>query len=103
MPPDQAMRERITNRHIEFELSCLNEMMGTPKETVREIEPEPGSHARFRYNVGNIHLYDTNVVQTKNEAGGIAVLARCNTKREAHSHIQAMTETVRQFRMNRGI
>ena len=97
------MRERITNRHIEFELSRLNEMMGTPEETVREIEPEPGSHRRFRHNVGNIHLYDNNVVQTKNEAGGIAVLARCSTKREAHSHIQGMYETVRQFRLHRGI
>lgn len=97
------MKERITNRHIEFELSRLNEMMCTPEETVREVEPEPGSCRKFRYNVGNIHLSDNNVVQTKNEAGGIAVLARCSTKREAHSHIQAMTETLRQFRMNRGI
>ena len=97
------MRERITNRHLAFELSRLNEMMGTPEQTFREIEPEPGSHQRFRHNVGNIHLHDNNVVQTKNEAGGIAVLARCETKREAWSHIQAMTETLRQFRMNRGI
>lgn len=97
------MRERITNRHIEFELSRLNEMMGTPEETMREVEPEPGSHRKYRHNVGNIHLYGNNVVQTKNESGGIAILAHCSTKREAHSHIQAMTETLRQFRMNRGI
>ena len=70
------MTERITNRHLEFELSRLNEMMGTPEETVRKIEPEPGSHVRFRHNVGNIHLYDNNVVQTKNESGGIAIVNR---------------------------
>jgi len=97
------MTDRITNRHIEFELSRLNETMGTPNETMREIEPEPGSYHRFKHNVGNIHLYDNNIVQTKNESGGIAILARCSTKREAHSHIQAMTETLRQFRIHRGI
>lgn len=87
------MTERITNRHIEFELSRLNDVMGMPEDVFTD-----GKH-----NVGNIHLYGTNIVQTKNEAGGIAVLAYCNTKREAHSHIQAMTETVRQFRLHRGI
>jgi len=85
--------ERITEKHIAFELSRLNDVMGTPAEV----------YADRKHNVGNIHLYDNNVVQTKNEAGGIAVLAYCKTKREAHSHIQAMTETVRQFRLHRGI
>ena len=87
------MTERITNRHIEFQLSLLNDVMGTPEDVVTD-----GKH-----NVGNIHLYDNNIVQTKNEAGGIAVLAYCRTKREAHSHIQGMYETVRQFRLHRGI
>ena len=86
--------ERITNKHIDFELSRLNDVMGTPQETI---------NADKRFNVCNIHLYDYNVVQVKNEAGGIAILARCNSKREAWSHIQAMTETVRQFRLHRGI
>lgn len=85
--------DRITVKHIEFELSRLNEVMGTPADVYTERQ----------HNVGNIHLYDNNVVQTKNEAGGIAVLAYCRTKREAHSHIQAMTETVRQFRLHRVI
>ena len=84
--------ERITNRHLEFELSRLNDVMGTPGETYP-----------YKENIGNIHLYDNNVVQTKNESGGIAVLARCSTNREAHSHVQAMTEVVRQFRLHRGI
>lgn len=84
--------ERITNRHLEFELSRLNDVMGTPEETYP-----------YKENIGNIHLYDNNVVQTKNESGGIAVLARCSTKREAHDHIRAMTEVVRQFRLHRGI
>ena len=85
--------DRITNKHIDFELSRLNEVMGTPEETYTDR----------KHNVGNVHLYDNNVVQTKNEAGGIAVLAYCNTKREAHSHIQAMAEAVRQFRLTRGL
>lgn len=87
------MTERITNRHIQFQLSLLNNVMDTPEDVVTD-----GKH-----NVGNIHLHDNNIVQTKNEAGGIAILARCNTKREAHSHIQGMYETVRQFRLHRGI
>lgn len=85
--------DRITEKHIAFELSRLNDVMNTPEEVYTDR----------KHNVGNIHLYDNNVVQTKNEAGGIAVLAYCKTKREAHSHIQAMTETVRQFRLHRGI
>ena len=85
--------DRITEKHIAFELSRLNDVMSTPAEVYTDR----------KHNVGNIHLYDNNVVQTKNEAGGIAVLAYCKTKREAHSHIQAMTETVRQFRLHRGI
>jgi len=98
--------ERITNKHLEFELSRLNEVMGTPEETVSEVtEPllSPGSGKWYRHNIGNIHLYDNNVVQTKNEAGGIAVLAYCRTKREAHTAIQGMSEAVRQFRLHRGI
>ena len=87
------MTERITNRHIQFQLSLLNDVMGTHEDVVTD-----GKH-----NVGNINLYDNNIVQTKNEAGGIAILAYCNTKREAHSHIQGMYETVRQFRLHRGI
>lgn len=87
------MTERITNRHIEFQLSLLNDVMGTPENVVTD----------GRHNVGNIHLHDYNIVQTKNEAGGIAILARCKTKREAHSAIQGMYETVRQFRLHRGI
>ena len=86
--------ERITDKHIDFELSRLNDVMGTPQEKI---------NADKKFNVCNIHLYDYNVVQVKNEAGGIAILARCNSKREAWSHIQAMTETVRQFRLHRGI
>ena len=97
------MTERITNRHIEFELSRLNDVMGTPEETFTRGTPNEFGNVRCHHNVGNIHLYDNNIVQTKNEAGGIAVLAYCKTKREAHSHLQAMTETVRQFRLHRGI
>ena len=87
------MTERITNRHIEFQLSLLNDVMGTPENVVTD-----GKH-----NVGNIHLYDNNIVQTKNESGGIAFLARCNTKREAYMCLESMYETVRQFRLHRGI
>ena len=94
--------DRITNQHLEFELSRLNEVMGTPEETVSEVrESLPGKW--YRHNVGNIHLYDNNIVQTKNESGGIAVLAYCRTKREAHTAIQGMSEAVRQFRLHRGI
>lgn len=96
--------DRITNKHLDFELSRLNEVMGTPEEVMREVEnSRPGEHVRYRHNVGNIHLYDGNVVQTKNEAGGIAVLVYCRTKREAHTAIQGMSEAVRQFRLHRGI
>lgn len=96
--------ERITNKHLEFELSRLNELMGMPEQVMRaEAAPSPASGTRYRHNVGNIHLYDGNVVQTKNEAGGIAVLAYCRTKREAHTVIQGMSEAVRQFRLHRGI
>ena len=95
--------DRITAKHIEFELSRLNELMGTPEDVFTRSEPNEFGNTTCTHNVGNIHLYDNNVVQTKNEAGGIAVLAYCRTKREAHSHIQAMTETVRQFRLHRGI
>ncbi len=97
------MNQRITNRHIEFELSRLNDVMGTPEEAFTRGTPNEFGNVRCHHNVGNIHLYDNNIVQTKNEAGGIAILARCNTKREAHSAIQGMYETVRQFRLHRGI
>lgn len=82
--------ERITNKHIECELHWLNEAMGTPHDT---INPETRKH-----NIGNVHVYGTNVVQTKNQAGGISVLAYCSTKREAHSHIAAMAAAVREYK-----
>ena len=66
------MTGRITNRHIEFELSRLNDVMGTPEEIFTRTLNEWGD-TRCHHNVGNIHLYDNNIVQTKNEAGGIAV------------------------------
>ena len=81
--------ERITNKHIECELHWLNEAMGTPIDTYGEDR---------KHNVGNVHVYGTNVVQTKNESGGISVLAYCSTKREAHSHIAAMAAAVREYK-----
>ena len=87
--------ERITNRHVECELHWLNDAMGTPQETINQESR--------KHNVGNVHVYGTNVVRTVNESGGIAVLAYCSTKREAHSHIAAMSEAVRQYKLLRGI
>lgn len=84
------MRERITSKHIDNELHWLNEAMGTPQETIN------GEDRKF--NIGNVHVYGTNVVQTKNEAGGISVLAQCSTMREAHSHIAAMAAAVREYK-----
>ena len=85
--------ERITEKQLALELERLNELMGTP------VEPRSNGKA----NVGNIHTYDWAVVQTKNESGGIATLARTRTKREAWEHLRSMQEVVRQFRLNRGI
>ena len=85
--------DRITNKHLELELSRLNEMMQTPEDTFTDGVA----------NVGNIHLYDNNIVQTKNTSHGIAILSYCKTKREAYEKIQAMSESIRLFRMARGI
>lgn len=93
---------RITCDHVELELSRLNVVMGTPQEKIDRSNQETiGLGTKFA--VGNIHLHDNDVVQTMNEYGEIAVLAYCKTKRDALSHIQAMTETVRQFRLHRNI
>lgn len=88
--------ERITNKHIEFELRLLNGIMDTPETTWSLSENKTA-------NIGNIHLYDNNIVQTKNEAHGIAVLSYCKTKREAYEKIKAMEAAVRQFRLTKGI
>ena len=87
------MSQRITNKHLFNMLSHVNDVMSTPQDVCTD-----GKH-----NVGNIHLYDNNIVQTKNEAGGIVFLARCNTKRETYMCLESMYETVRQFRLHRGI
>ena len=85
--------DHVTKKHIEVELSRLNEVMGTPQTTFIDGVAQ----------IGNIHTYDNNIVQTKNEAHGIAVLSYCKTKRDAYEKIQAMEEVVRQFRLARGI
>jgi len=85
--------QRITNNMIQHRLDEINELMQTPMETFFDR----------KHVVGNIHTYDNAVVQTKNESGGIAYLARTSTKREAYEHLVSMCETVRQFRLHRGI
>ena len=85
--------DRITEKHLKRELDILNELMGTP------VEPRSNGRA----NVGNIHTYGYRVVQYKNEAGGIAPLARTTTKRQAWEHLRSMQEAVRLFRLARNI
>ena len=88
-----TLMDRITEKHLATELERLNELMGTP------VEPRSNGRA----NVGNIHTYDWAIVQYKNEAGGIATLARTQTKREAWEHLRSMQKVVRLFRLARGI
>lgn len=85
--------ERITKQHLHSALSRLNDVMSTPQDVCTD-----GIH-----NVGNIHLHDWSIVQTKNSAGGVAFLARCKTRREAYQALEGMAEAVRQFRLHRGI
>jgi len=85
--------DRVTQRHIDLELSRLNNMMGLPEETYHDGE----------YLIGNIHTYDNNIVQTMNASHGIATLSYCKTKRETWEKLRAMHEAVRLFRMKRGM
>jgi len=67
------MSYRVTNKHIEYALDCLNDNIGK----------QDGD-------IGCIRTYNNNVVQLVNEGGGIRVLSYTSTKREAYDTIQAM-------------